>query len=215
MFRKKVRRQIFRFKCPLFMDRYIFHSLNNKSIGERTNNLNEAHLEFFRGLENPIGLKISSRIKIEDLMQMIKILNPSNSLGKIFLITRYGAQNVNGSLELLCQKIKENNLNVVFICDPNHGNTKVDPFTNKKVRYFDDLKDEILLTNKILIENGFFLSGIHLEATYLNITECLGGITNNINEINAEKYTTFCDPRINLSQTIELVDSVGKDLIEY
>jgi len=172
-------------------------------------------LEFFRGLENPIGLKISSRIKIEDLMQMIKILNPSNSLGKIFLITRYGAQNVNGSLELLCQKIKENNLNVVFICDPNHGNTKVDPFTNKKVRYFDDLKDEILLTNKILIENGFFLSGIHLEATYLNITECLGGITNNINEINAEKYTTFCDPRINLSQTIELVDSVGKDLIEY
>jgi len=172
-------------------------------------------LEFFRGLENPIGLKISSRIKIEDLMQMIKILNPSNSLGKIFLITRYGSQNVNGSLELLCQKIKENNLNVVFICDPNHGNTKVDPITNKKVRYFDDLKDEILLTNKILIENGFFLSGIHLEATYLNITECLGGITNNINEINAEKYTTFCDPRINLSQTIELVDSVGKDLIEY
>ncbi len=172
-------------------------------------------MEFFRGLENPIGLKISSRIKIDDLIQMIKILNPCNDLGKIFLITRYGVQNVNGNLELLCQKLKENNLNVVFICDPNHGNTKVDPLTNKKVRYFEDLKNEILLTNKILIYNGFFLSGIHLEATYLSITECLGGITNNISEINAEKYTTFCDPRINLSQTIELVDSVGKALSDY
>ncbi len=146
---------------------------------------------------------------------MIKILNPSNSQGKIFLITRYGIQNMNGNLELLCQKLKENNLNVVFICDPNHGNTKVDPLTNKKIRYFDDLKNEIILTNKILIENGFFLSGIHLEATYLNITECLGGITNDIDEIISEKYKTFCDPRINLSQTIELVDSVGKALSEY
>ena len=172
-------------------------------------------MEFFRGLENPIGLKISSRIKIDDLIHMIKILNPSNSQGKIILITRYGVLNVNGNLELLCLKIKENNLNVVFICDPNHGNTKNDPLTNKKVRHFEDLKNEILLTNKILIENGFFLSGIHLEATYLNITECLGGITNNINEINTDKYTSFCDPRINLSQTIELVDSVGKALGEY
>lgn len=146
---------------------------------------------------------------------MIKILNPNNSQGKIFLITRYGIQNINGNLELLCQRLKENNLNVIFICDPNHGNTKVDPITNKKVRYFEDLKNEIILTNKILVENGFFLSGIHLEATYLNITECLGGISNNISEIDSNKYTTFCDPRINLSQTIELVDSVGKALSEY
>lgn len=163
-------------------------------------------------MENPLGLKISSRIKVENLIEMIKILNPYNSQGKIFLITRYGLQNVNGNLEFLCQKIKENNLNVAFICDPNHGNTKVDPITNKKVRHFDDLKNEILLTNKILVENGFFLSGLHLEATYLNITECIGGITNSIDEIDCERYTTFCDPRINLSQTIELIDSVGKAL---
>ncbi len=165
-------------------------------------------------MENPIGLKISSRIEIEDIIYIIKVLNPNNHLGKIFLITRYGVNNINGNLDQLCLKIKEYNLNIIFICDPNHGNTKVDPITNKKVRYFKDLENEIILTNKILNENGLFLSGIHLEATYLNITECLGGIYNQIKNIDCEKYTSFCDPRLNLSQTIELAESVGKALNE-
>lgn len=143
---------------------------------------------------------------------MIKILNPLNSLGKIILITRYGVNNINGNFKNLIEKIKESNLNVLFICDPNHGNTKTDPLTNKKVRYFDDMKNEVLLTNKILNESGLFLSGIHLEATYLNNTECFGGLTENISEINIENYTTYCDPRLNLSQTVDLADCVGKAL---
>lgn len=130
------------------------------------------------------------------------------------MITRYGVNSINRNLESLCKTLKENNFNIIFICDPNHGNTKNDPITNKKIRYFEDLKTEIIITNKILTNNGFFLSGIHLEATYLDITECLGGISTEIREINKEKYTTFCDPRLNLTQTIELVDSVGKSLSE-
>jgi 3-deoxy-7-phosphoheptulonate synthase len=143
---------------------------------------------------------------------MIKILNPLNSNGKIILITRYGVNNVNENLRNLIEKIKQNQLNVIFISDPNHGNTKTDPITNKKVRYFEDLKNEILITNNILTENGFFLSGIHLEATYLNTTECFGGLTDNISEINPNNYLTYCDPRINFSQTVDLADSIGISL---
>ena len=121
---------------------------------------------------------------------------------------------MNEGLDILCKKLNENNLNINFICDPNHGNTKVDPQTKKKVRYFDDLKNEIIFTNKILLENGYFLSGIHLESSHSSITECFGGFSNQINNIEIDKYTTYCDPRLNLQQTIELVDSIGKVISE-
>jgi 3-deoxy-7-phosphoheptulonate synthase len=146
---------------------------------------------------------------------MINILNPLNSKGKIILITRYGVDNINENFRNLIEKIKLSQLSVIFVCDPNHGNTKTDLITNKKVRYFEDLKNEILITNNILIENGYFLSGIHLEATYLNTTECFGGLTDNISEINPNNYLTYCDPRINLSQTVDLADSVGKALSNF
>jgi 3-deoxy-7-phosphoheptulonate synthase len=174
-------------------------------IGERTGSLNEAHVEFFRGLENPIGIKTSSRTNLDDLVEMIQILNPLNHKGKIVIITRFGTELAETCLESLCLKIKNSGLNVLFVCDPNHGNTKVHDSSKKKVRYFEELKDEILITHKILIKNGLFLSGIHLEASSFNITECLGGMDNKITDIEHENYTTFCDPRLNKLQVRKIL----------
>lgn len=181
-------------------NKYYNLSSHTQWIGERTNSIDEAHIEFFSGLENPIGVKVSSRTVLEDLIKTIKKLNPLNELGKIMLITRFGLNQVQNPLTLILEKIKLEKLNVLFICDPNHGNTKVDEKSKKKVRYFDDLKNEIILTNKILNDFNFHLSGIHLEASCYDVTECLGGIENKIEEIDEDKYTTYCDPRLNFQQ---------------
>jgi 3-deoxy-7-phosphoheptulonate synthase len=167
-------------------------------IGERTNSLNEAHVEFFRGIENPIGIKVSTRLNINDLVEIIKIINPTNEEGKIVLISRLGVDNVSIYLGNLCTTIKQHDLKVLFMCDPNHGNTKM--LNGHKVRYFEDLKNEIIETNRVLLLNDFFLSGVHLEASCFHVTECIGGVENEITEIDGEKYTTFCDPRLNVQQ---------------
>jgi 3-deoxy-7-phosphoheptulonate synthase len=177
-------------------------------IGERTGSLDEAHVEFFRGVSNPIGIKVSSRNNFDNLIRTINILNPKNEKGKIALITRFGFESAENSLENLCKKMKQSGLNVIFICDPNHGNTKM--HLNKKVRHFDELKSEIIITNKVLQNNGFTLSGIHLEASSFHITECLGGLEFQVNEIVDELYTTYCDPRLNMTQTMELCDYIGQ-----
>lgn len=143
---------------------------------------------------------MSVRANIDDLIQNINILNPKNEKGKIVLITRFGFENVINYLDPLVKKIKELNLNVIFICDPNHGNTKVHEISNKKVRYFDEMKTEIILTNKVLTDNSLFLSGLHLESSCFNVTECIGGLDNSIDEIKEECYTTSCDPRLNYKQ---------------
>jgi 3-deoxy-7-phosphoheptulonate synthase len=169
-------------------------------IGERTNNINEAHVEFFRGIENPIGIKVSTRMKIEELIEIIKKLNPSNEEGKIVLITRFGVDNIKTYLESLCSQITQQGLNVLFMCDPNHGNTKL--LNGFKTRYFDDLKQEILETNTVLVQNGCFLSGIHLEASCFNVTECIGGLEDEVKDIDGERYTTYCDPRLNIQQVM-------------
>jgi 3-deoxy-7-phosphoheptulonate synthase len=169
-------------------------------IGERTGNSDEAHIEFFRGINNPIGIKVSSRLNLDELMETIKILNPKNERGKIVLITRFGYDNAESSIENLCKKLSHYSINVVIICDPNHGNTKIHEISKKKVRYFDEIKNEIIITNKVLQNHGFVLSGIHLEATSFDITECIGGLDFQVTDIVDDLYTTFCDPRLNLTQ---------------
>lgn len=169
-------------------------------IGERTGNIEEAHIEFFRGISNPIGIKVSSRTNFDELIEIIALLNPENEKGKIVLITRFGFMNVENNLESLCKKVKKSGLEVIFVCDPNHGNTKIHEASNKKVRFFDEMKNEIIITNKILKNNGFILSGIHLEASSFHITECIGGLDDEITEIVDELYTSYCDPRLNMQQ---------------
>jgi 3-deoxy-7-phosphoheptulonate synthase len=181
-------------------DKYFDLSSHFLWIGERTGDINEAHVEFFRGIENPVGIKVSSRTNLDDLMGIIRLLNPENIKGKIVLITRFGCNQVQLCLENLCNRIIEECVDVIFVCDPNHGNTKVLKHIDKKVRYFDDLLNEIVVSVSILKKYKFHLGGIHLEASSLNITECLGGLDNEITEIENENYTTYCDPRLNMLQ---------------
>lgn len=180
-------------------------------IGERTNNLYEAHIEFFKGISNPIGIKVSLRTNINQLITSINLINPFNEENKIILITRLGV--LNNSEELLikyvkelCNVIKKNGLNVIFVCDPMHGNTEV--FKSKfKIRKIDNLIKEINLTNNILIDNGFELGGIHFESTPLNVTECLD--SKFCLDVIEEKYTSLCDPRINVYQATNIIDNIN------
>jgi 3-deoxy-7-phosphoheptulonate synthase len=167
-------------------------------IGQRTLSKVEAHVEFFRHTENPIGLKVGHKLNEEELIDIIKILNPNNELGKIILITRFGLNNIETYLNNLCIRLKEDGLNVLFICDPNHGNTKV--LEDTKVRYFDEMFAEIRLVNKILKKHALHLSGIHLEASCFKVTECIGGLADKVDRIDKELYTTYCDPRLNIQQ---------------
>jgi 3-deoxy-7-phosphoheptulonate synthase len=183
-------------------------------IGERTNNPKEAHVEFFRGIENPLGIKISGRTNLDELITIINTLNPENEKGKIVLITRFGSEIAETCLEALCEKLKILNLNVIFFCDPNHGNTKQDDESKKKVRYFHEMKEEIIVTHKILSKHGMFLSGIHLESSSFHVTECLGGESMKVERINIENYTSYCDPRLNMLQTMELCDAFGQKYLE-
>ena len=169
-------------------------------IGERTRNLDEAHVEFFRGIGNPIGIKTGPRANLDELVEVIKLINPENEKGKIVIITRFGTEVCESCVDSLAEKIKASDLNVIFMCDPNHGNTKVHTESSKKVRHYEDITDEILITHKTLKKNGLFLSGIHLEASSFNVTECLGGIDNEVTNILDESYTTYCDPRLNKLQ---------------
>jgi len=182
-------------------------------IGERTNSFHEAHVEFFSHLDNPIGIKVSTRLNIDDLVKIVKKLNPINEKGKILLILRLGVDNVNSYLNTLCKRITSEKLNVLWMCDPMHGNTKISQKTMLKTRYFDEIKTEIFKIIKVLKENLLNLNGIHLEATFEDITECIGGRESNIIEDDLIKnYTSYCDPRLNLDQSIELSYLVAEEL---
>lgn len=169
-------------------------------IGERTRHYNEAHIEFIRGIHNPIGLKVSSQYEKEELLKTIQKVNPYNFMGRVTLMTRFGADKIN-ELSNLIQLIQEHRLNVVWICDPMHGNTKEkDGF---KVRYIEDIQYEIQQFFNIHYSLGTIPGGIHLEATPSNVSEILD---TKQDSIIPEKYTTKCDPRLNGTQILSLVE---------
>jgi len=185
-------------------------------IGERTNGFHEANVEFFSHLDNPIGIKVSTRLNIDDLVKIVKKLNPINEKGKILLILRLGVDNVSSYLNILCKRIASEKINVLWMCDPMHGNTKISQKAMVKTRYFDEIKSEIFNTIKVLKENSLNLNGIHLEATFEDVTECIGGLESNIIEDELNKnYTSYCDPRLNLDQSIELSYFVAEELKKY
>lgn len=174
-------------------------------VGDRTRNVNGAHVEYLRGIQNPIGIKVGPTITTDDLLLLLRTLNPATEVGKITLITRYGASNVRKLLPRHIRAVEDSEYRrcVVWQCDPMHGNGKT---TNEgvKTRYFKDIFDELLETLKIHEEEGSYLGGVHLELTGDAVTECVGG-----SEGLAEKdlnlnYTSYCDPRLNERQALEL-----------
>lgn len=179
-------------------------------LGERTRSLNSAHVEYLRGIGNPIGVKIGPNYNIDELLEIIKVLNPENSQGKIVLIVRLGINNFKNQFPLLVKHITKNSLNVIWMVDPMHGNTV--NFMNKKVRYFDDILNEVLIFLNECYRLNIHPGGIHLEMTSKLVSECLGGVYGvKDSEVNF-KYETIVDPRLNGAQVVELILEISKIL---
>jgi 3-deoxy-7-phosphoheptulonate synthase len=172
-------------------------------IGDRTRNPDEAHVEFLRGVANPIGCKVGPSMTKEDLIRLCDVLNPENEPGRLTFISRMGAQKVDEFLPPLVKLIKDEGRSVVWSCDPMHGNTIKSP-NGLKTRKFTDILTEVRKFFAIHESEGTHGSGVHFEMTGQDVTECLGG-AQAISELDlSDRYHTHCDPRLNASQSLEL-----------
>mgnify|MGYP001043062751 FL=1 len=172
-------------------------------VGERTRQLDGAHIEFLRGVQNPLGIKISSAIKPAELSALIHRLNPSNIAGRVTLISRMGADNTALYLPALAQRVADEGHKVVWSCDPMHGNT-IKTANGMKTRSFDSIMREIEQFFAVLPVYGQYPGGLHLEMTGAHVTECVGGAYHISETDLASCYKTQCDPRLNAQQVLEL-----------
>lgn len=179
-------------------------------IGDRTRDLNEAHVEFMRGIQNPIGIKVGPSTNPDTLLKVLDVLNPNNEAGKITLITRMGDK-VNELLPLVVRTIKNEGRNAIWSCDPMHGNTIKSP-NGYKTRPFNKILTEVRSVFEIHKSEGTYAGGIHIEMTGQDVTECVGG-AQAISEVNLkDRYHTHCDPRLNASQSVELAFLLAEEL---
>ncbi|KAK0731337.1 DAHP synthetase [Lasiosphaeris hirsuta] len=174
-------------------------------IGDRTRQIDGAHVEFFRGITNPIGVKVGPTTPADDLLALLRTLNPSREAGKITLITRYGAAKVADLLPAHIRAVEDSEYTrtVVWQCDPMHGNTQ-SVSGGIKTRAFSDIFSELQQTLRIHKEQRSYLGGVHLELTGDAVTECLGGSEGLDEDDLSTNYTSFCDPRLNEKQALEL-----------
>jgi len=174
-------------------------------VGDRTRQIDGAHIEYFRGIENPIGIKVGPTTSSSDLLALLRILNPAIEVGKITLITRYGASKVRALLPIHIKVVESSEYarSVVWQCDPMHGNTR-STSSGIKTRQFTDILSELQETLAIHKEEGSYLGGVHLELTGDAVTECTGGSEGLGEEDLSLNYTSFCDPRLNEKQALEL-----------
>jgi len=174
-------------------------------IGDRTRQINGAHVEFFRGIANPIGVKVGPTTPASDILALLRTLNPSREPGKITLITRYGASKVASLLPAHIRTVEDSEYTrtVVWQCDPMHGNTQ-SVSGGIKTRAFSDIFSELQQTLRIHKEQESYLGGVHLELTGDAVTECLGGSEGLDEDDLSTNYTSFCDPRLNEKQALEL-----------
>jgi len=172
-------------------------------VGDRTRNLDSAHIEFLRGISNPIASKVGPTTEPEKLLQLCDILNPANEPGRLTLITRFGADNVEKHLPELIRAVEREGKKVIWSCDPMHGNT-VKTSVGVKTRPFERVMEEVRRTFAVHKAEGTYAGGIHLELTGQNVTECTGGVAAITEEGLKSRYHTHCDPRLNASQAIEL-----------
>ncbi|KAG9256129.1 phospho-2-dehydro-3-deoxyheptonate aldolase [Emericellopsis atlantica] len=182
-------------------------------IGDRTRQIDHAHVEFFRGIANPIGVKVGPSTPLEDILDLLRTLNPDREPGKVTLITRYGAAKVRDLLPRHIRAVEDSEYKgcVVWQCDPMHGNTVSTP-AGIKTRKFNDIYRELQETLKIHKEQGSYLGGVHLELTGDAVTECLGGSEGLGEDDLSTNYTSFCDPRLNEKQALELAFLIADHL---
>ena len=172
-------------------------------IGDRTRQLTGAHIEYIRGIENPIGIKVGPTLEGSELVALLDTVNPAKHIGKVTLITRYGASKIDGLLPAHIRAVRESGHVVVWQCDPMHGNT-VSAQGGVKTRRFEAILSEVSSALKIHREEGSVLGGVHLELTGEAVTECVGGSEGLTEGDLGVNYTTYCDPRLNEKQALEL-----------
>ena len=172
-------------------------------IGERTRSPDGAHVEYFRGIRNPIGVKIGPSADPTEIASLIEILNPDHEPGRMVLIVRLGSKNVRENLPRLIEEISRSGTPVLWVCDPMHGNTRTTS-TGRKTRDMDDITTELLHTIQTHRELGTNLGGIHIELTGEDVTECVGGASGITESALETNYSSALDPRLNYAQSLEL-----------
>ncbi len=178
-------------------------------IGERTRQLDGAHVEFFRGVSNPVGVKVGPTATVDDVVGLSGALNPSDAPGKLVLITRMGVKHVRERLPPLLESVRKTGRKVLWVVDPMHGNTSMSG-SGFKTRSFDDIQREIAWTLDAHEQAGTHLGGVHFELTGEDVTECTGGAAGIRDEDLGINYATACDPRLNYRQALEMAFLLGR-----
>jgi 3-deoxy-7-phosphoheptulonate synthase len=180
-------------------------------IGDRTRQAEGAHVEFLRGLQNPLGMKVGPTQDPDDLLKLLDILNPANEAGRITLISRMGADKVGEKLTPLVRAVQRSGHKVVWLSDPMHGNT-ISTSSKVKTRNFDSILREVRGFFDIHAAEGTWAGGVHVEMTGQDVTECIGGAHRLCEADLGARYETFCDPRLNAEQSLELAFLVAEEL---
>jgi len=180
-------------------------------IGDRTRRIDGAHVEFLRGVNNPIGLKCGPTLEADDLLRLIDLLNPEDKPGRLTLISRMGAEQVEAKLPALVRAVQREGRKVVWACDPMHGNT-IKSTNGFKTRPFDRILAEVKGFFAVHQAEGSYAGGVHFEMTGQDVTECIGGAQAIGEDRLGDRYHTHCDPRLNASQALELAFLIAEHL---
>ena len=180
-------------------------------VGDRTRQPGHAHIEFLRGIRNPIGVKCGPSVKPQELLTLIDVLNPANEPGRLTLICRFGAEKVGAHLPDLIRAVSREGKSVIWACDPMHGNT-IKAASGYKTRPFNAILREVEAFFDVCQAEGAYPGGLHVEMTGKNVTECTGGAQSISDADLSNRYHTYCDPRLNADQALELAFLVAERL---
>jgi 3-deoxy-7-phosphoheptulonate synthase len=178
-------------------------------IGMRTAQVDSAHLEFLRGVQNPIGIKVGPSATPDWLEEVLNVANPTHEEGRILLFTRLGASHIDNLLPPLINAVKKTKIPVTWSCDPMHGNTETTA-DGTKTRHFDNILSELQQAQEIHSKMGSYLGGVHFELTGDNVTECIGGARGLAADDLKTAYHSLVDPRLNYEQSIEMALQISR-----
>jgi 3-deoxy-7-phosphoheptulonate synthase len=182
-------------------------------IGDRTRQLDGAHVEFARGVGNPIGLKCGPSLQVDDLLRLVEKLDPNDTPGKLVLIGRFGAPKIQSHLPILMRAMKREGRRTIWSIDPMHGNTCT--IDGLKTRMVSDIVEEVRSFFEIAAAEGLHPGGVHLEMTGSDVTECIGGSLKLGREDLGRSYLTHCDPRLNERQALDVARAVAGLMAEH
>jgi 3-deoxy-7-phosphoheptulonate synthase len=180
-------------------------------IGARTTSLEGAHVEYFRGIENPIGIKVAANTNAESCLRVLDLLDPDREPGRITLIHRFGAEKIRPALPAFIRAVKASGRQVIWCCDPMHGNTKTTS-GGIKTRHFADILSELEAAFDVHASEGTYLGGVHLELSGEDVTECVGGASGITESDLARAYKSDVDPRLNYEQALEVAMLIAHKL---